>query len=225
MKRLWLADIHANQPAFEAVLAAAGPVDETVFLGDAVGYGPHPEACLRLLGEIGPRAVAGNHDAGVLARNRWCDFVRRRLPAAPAALLAGWPPLLRLPALNGTATIVHHPPGAPYLHPALSESVFAECLRAVPGEIVIAGHSHYPLDRVIGGRRFVCIPAVGQPRNGDPRAGYALERDGNLEFRFVAYDVERVVRDVRRLGLEAAFCERWCRFIRTGYDAGWSRGG
>ena len=49
MKRLWIADIHANLPAFEAVLADAGAVDDIVFLGDIVGFGPNPAECIELL--------------------------------------------------------------------------------------------------------------------------------------------------------------------------------
>ncbi|MBU0606911.1 MAG: metallophosphoesterase family protein, partial [Armatimonadetes bacterium] len=67
MKRLWIADVHANLPAFVAVLADAGAVDEVIFLGDVVGYGPHPAECVDLLARLQPQAVLGNHDAAVLA--------------------------------------------------------------------------------------------------------------------------------------------------------------
>ena len=67
MRRLFIADVHANLPALEAVLRDAGPVDEVVFLGDIVGYGPHPAACVDLLGRLGARAIRGNHDTDTLA--------------------------------------------------------------------------------------------------------------------------------------------------------------
>ena len=66
MKRLLLADIHATLPAFEAVLAAAEDVDEIVCLGDVVGYGPHPAACVELLMSLGAKSVVGNHDLEVV---------------------------------------------------------------------------------------------------------------------------------------------------------------
>ncbi len=46
MRRLWITDVHANLPALEAVLADAGVVDEIICLGDVVGWGPHPSACI-----------------------------------------------------------------------------------------------------------------------------------------------------------------------------------
>lgn len=75
----------------------------------------------------------------------------------------------------------------------------------------------------MNGLRYVCIPPVGQPRNGDPRAGYALEEGGDLSFHFVTYDLDKVVEEVRRIGLEPRFCERWVRFLRAAFDAEWSR--
>jgi len=105
----------------------------------------------------------------------------------------------------------------------MSDLVLARHCRATSGSFVLFGHSHRAIDRTAYGRRFVCVPAVGQPRDGDPRAGYALEVDGELSFRRVAYDVERVVADVRAIGLAPVFTARWTEFLRTGYDSVWSR--
>ena len=65
MRRLWLADVHANLPAFEAVLADAGPVDEVLFLGDIVGYGPNPRECIDAVMKCSV-CLLGNHDQGAL---------------------------------------------------------------------------------------------------------------------------------------------------------------
>lgn len=67
MKRLWIADVHANLPAFEAVLADAGKAGEIVFLGDIVGFGPHPSACADLLIQLDANVILGNHDVSTLA--------------------------------------------------------------------------------------------------------------------------------------------------------------
>ncbi len=233
MRRLWITDVHANLSAFEAVLADAGEVDEVVFLGDIVGYGPHPAACVDLLQQIGPKAIAGNHDAGILAvRSRtsrqtdpvsWDEWTFDRLSAAQLSYLASLPTEMTINFRRGSATAVHHPPGAPYLHPAMPDEVLENCFQTVCGSVVFCGHSHRLIDRTVDGRRFVCLPAVGQQRNGDPRAGYALEESGELDFRFVEFDIERCVADTEKIGLEEAFCRRWIRFIRSGHDAEWSR--
>ena len=66
MKRLIIADIHSNLPALEAVLESSPPVDEIVFLGDIIGYGPHPRECVDVLMSLKARAILGNHDRNIL---------------------------------------------------------------------------------------------------------------------------------------------------------------
>ena len=233
MRRLWIADVHANLPAFEAVLEDAGVVDEIVFLGDIVGYGPHPAACLDLLMGLQVQVVLGNHDAAVLAQRggpaadagplNWDAWTARQLGEAQFAFLAALPDTLALAACGQAALARHHLPGAPYLHPAMPDEVLAPHFERLPGPLVFVGHSHRALDRTLAGRRLVCVPPVGQPRNGDPRAGYALEQEGRVTFRFVTYDVERTVHDTLRIGLPEPFGGRWINFVRTAADAEWSR--
>ena len=233
MRRLWIADVHSNLPAFEAVLRDAGTVDEAVFLGDIVGCGPHPAACVDLLRGLGPRAIVGNHDAAVLAagerprgnsgRVDWDEWTFDQLDRSQHSLLEGLPEQLTIASCGLEARVLHNPAGAAYLHPAMPDPVLAGHLEAVPGPLVVFGHSHRWIDRTIGGRRFVCIPPVGQPRNGDPRAGYAVECDGHLTPHFVTYDVDRTAGDVQAIGMENSYTERWIRFLRTGFDTEWSR--
>ncbi len=233
MKRLWLADVHANLPAFEAVLDDAGPADEIIFLGDIIGYGPHPAACVDLLRDLSPRAVLGNHDAAVLALQgdaraqgtafHWDLWTLRQLSEAQLAFLQALPETLPLSACGQEALARHQVPGAPYLHPAMPDEVLAAHVGEMPAPLLLCGHSHRALDRMVAGRRLVCLPPVGQPRNGDRRAGYAIEQAGRLTFHFTPYDVERVAADVARLGLPEPFCQRWINFVRSATDPQWSR--
>ncbi|MFH1566520.1 MAG: metallophosphoesterase family protein [Gemmatimonadota bacterium] len=232
MRRLFLADVHANLPAFEAVLEQAGPADEVYFLGDVVGCGPHPSACVDLLDSLGARALCGNHDAAVLAAagaagypragdwDHWtCAQLRpdqRRYLASLASRLTVW-------SCGRQATLIHRSAAAHYLHPDMADDLVAAYFDGVPGEAVYCGHSHRLLDRTLEGRRLVCLPPVGQPRNRDPRAGYAVEEDGRLRFGFVEYEVERVVGDLGRIGLPAAYRRRWESFLRQAWDPEWSR--
>lgn len=84
MRRLLIADVHANLPAFEAVLRDAGPVDEVVFLGDIVGFGPHPAEC-KLMPSLLPPAL--EHDGvrirGEVDRPRRRGDWQRRMPCVP----------------------------------------------------------------------------------------------------------------------------------------------
>ncbi len=233
MKRLWLADVHANLPAFEAVVRDAGEIDEVVFLGDIVGYGPHPSGCMDMLNQLEAKAVLGNHDASVLAvRGRtarranpldWDEWTFDQLNESQLSYLAALPSEMAIVSCGLNIKAMHHPAGVPYLHPAMPDSVLANHLQTVRHPVIFCGHSHRPIDRTVDGCRYVCIPPVGQPRNGDNRAGYAVENNGALMFRSVTYDIERVVFDVRRIGLGDEFCQRWISFLRTGFDVGWSR--
>lgn len=233
MRRLWIADVHANLPAFEAVLADAGAADDFVFLGDIVGCGPHPSACIDLLRGLDAKVILGNHDAAVLAVGAraprrsnsldWDGWTFDQLDESQLSYLASLPTELAVDFCGASAQAMHHPPGAPYLHPAMPDSVLARHLHAVPYPVVLCGHSHRHIDRTVNGRRYVCVPPVGQPRNGDTRAGYAVEKDGDLAFSFVPYDIERVVIDVQSVGLADEYCQRWIRFLRTGSDVEWSR--
>ena len=235
MRRLLIADVHANLPAFEAVLRDAGAVDEVIFLGDIVDYGPHPAQCVDLLRSLGARAVVGNHDLQVLAVApctdapqepvNWLQWTCRQLSDAHLAYIAGLPAELSVRTMDGGDEFraLHRPAGAPYLHPAMSDAELAQHCRSAPGPFVVFGHSHRPIDRTVGGRRLVCLPPVGQPRDGDPRAGYALQTGGTLSFHRVAYDVESVIADVCAIGLDPAFTARWVEFLRTGFDDEWSQ--
>jgi len=233
MRRLWIADVHANLPAFEAVLADAGAVDDIVFLGDIVGCGPHPSACVDLLRQLKAKAILGNHDISVLAvmghaarRSNpvaWDEWTFDQLNESQVSYLQTLPSELTIPFRGANAKAIHHPPGVPYLYPAMPDSVLAKHLQTVSDPVVFCGHSHRQIDRTVNGCRYVCIPPVGQSRNGDARSGYAVENNGTLVFRFVPYDIERVVADIQRIGLADEYCQRWITFLRTGFDVEWSR--
>jgi predicted phosphodiesterase len=225
--------VHANLPALEAVLAQVGSVDETVFLGDLVGYGPHPSACIDLLRDLGVVAVLGNHDAAVLAvgqlkdkRSRptlWDEWSFDQLDALQTAYLASLPESLplRFGAAEGQA--MHHPAGAAYLHPDMPDLALAQQLGGVKASLILCGHTHRWIDRTVDGLRYICIPSIGQPRDRDTRAAYVIEIDGALSLHRVGYDLERVARDIQAIGLEETFCQRWIGFLRTAYDPEWSR--
>ncbi len=233
MRRLWIADVHANLPAFEAVIDDAGSVDEVLFLGDVVGCGPHPAACVDLLQRLNARAVLGNHDAAVLAAGassapratpvNWDTWTFDQLDEPQLSHLGALPEELDLDFGGIRARVMHNPLGAPYLHPSMPDRVLASRLPALSHEVTLCGHSHRQIDRTVNGCRYICIPPVGQPRNGDTRAGYAMETDGALDFQFVSYDVERVMTDVRQIGLDDTYCHRWIAFLRTASDPEWSR--
>ena len=233
MRRLFLADVHANLPAFEAVLNDAGPFDEAVFLGDIVDCGPHPAECVALLADIGARCIVGNHDEGVLTAGAvpgryqehvdWQRWTYDRLSASQRAYIASFPKTRCITSCGRQVLLIHQVAGAPYLHESMTDEQVARHFSSVEGAAVYTGHSHRLIDRTVRGERYVCFRAVGQHRDRDTRAGYAVEEDGVLHHRTVAYDVERVARDTERIGLEPEFTARFAAFVRTAHDSEWSR--
>ena len=219
MKIALLSDIHANLTALEAVLqdAAAAGVDGGAWVaGDIVGYGPDPNECIDRLRDDAEVAVAGNHDLAAIGSITTAEFnpvaasaanwTAGELTDVSRSYLEGLPRKYEQPPF----TIVHGSPRDPVWEYLLT----VEAARAnldhfsTPGCMV--GHSHLqflihmagripkpaptPLNRPldIGPERFYVNPgSVGQPRDGDPRAGYAiLDRDNEtVEFRRVEYDI------------------------------------
>ncbi len=203
-----------------------------LFLGDAVGYGPFPKECVERLAELGDRLVGirGNHDHALatgidVAMNslaRVCaEWTRTVLGTAELAWLGGLP---TDHAEEGWLA-VHGAPKDPqrflaYVYDLTYEDNL-EHLRRSRTPICFHGHTHVQLVHVelaggaskLAGERTVELNrkhtwlvnpgSVGQPRDGDPRAAYALwnQRTGELRSLRVAYDLERTLAAVRAADL------------------------
>jgi diadenosine tetraphosphatase ApaH/serine/threonine PP2A family protein phosphatase len=223
-----LADIHANLEALDAVTAAAeaAGAEEFVCLGDVVGYGPDPVACLDAVRARCPAVVLGNHDEAVAAGGgrgylpadgRQVALVHHAaLDEERRAWLAGLPLRIDRPY----ATFVHASPADPGgWHRLDSYPVLRAQFDAFVGPICFVGHSHIPGvvgDRIgalrvrPGGRFLVNAGSVGQPRDGDPRAAFVLHDTEafSAEVVRVRYDVARTAAKIVAAGLPAALGER-----------------
>jgi diadenosine tetraphosphatase ApaH/serine/threonine PP2A family protein phosphatase len=231
-----LSDIHANLEALRAVLEdAADRTDGVVCLGDLVGYGPDPEPCVELLAGRAAALVAGNHEhaVGGLLDLRWfnryaraaAEWTRERLDADHHAYLAGLP----LTRAVEDATLVHASPAQPdawdYLVTAADGFAVFE---AFATRVCFVGHSHQPAVWSLGssgpehadapgevtfeaGRRYIVnVGSVGQPRDRDPRAAYAVwdaER-GRVSIRRVPYDHAVTRGKIVRAGLPRFLADR-----------------
>ncbi|UTF54452.1 metallophosphoesterase family protein [Natronosalvus rutilus] len=210
-------DVHGNLPALEAVLADLPDVDALVCAGDVVGYNPWPAECVDRLRDLKVPTVMGNHDravarettfrfnamaaAGVeLARERLTDDQREWLASLPDERLA----------FDDQVKIVHGHPADPdrYTYPRDFSPRLLE-----DESVLVLGHTHVQhVERYAEG--VVVNPgSVGQPRDGDPRAAYAvLDLDAlEVETRRVAYDVERVQQAVAEAGLPEKIGTRLAR--------------
>lgn len=204
MRILVVSDIHSNWPALAAIRE---PHDVCLMLGDLVDYGPDPGPCVRWAMERAHHAIRGNHDHGV-AQNvpvtgeggyRYLTRVSR--PHQWASLAREEREyLLRLPltrrlVLNGKRfLLVHGTPRDPLDEYVMKDpEVWAKRLRSVDADIVCVGHSHMQFNLNVG-RTIVLNPgSVGQPRDGDPRAAYAVIDGGRIELKRVEYPIEETV--------------------------------
>jgi putative phosphoesterase len=209
---LVISDIHANWPALAAI---DEPHDVCLMLGDLVDYGPDPTACVRWSIEHAHYAIRGNHDHGV-AQNvpvegeegyRYLTRVSRPLQWASLGsderryLLRL--PLTRRVTLDGRRfLLVHATPRDPldeYL--MKNPEAWARRVESAEVDIVCVGHSHMQFNLMAGGTVVLNPGSVGQPRDGDPRAAYAIIEDGRIELKRVAYPVEQTIARVEGTSL------------------------
>jgi len=228
-----VSDIHANRPAWEAVLIdlRAQGVDEIICLGDVVGYGPSPAEVLESLYANVHHFVLGNHDAalcGVIdaaafndGARRLLDWTQGQLDAKARAFLHRLPLVIKGAGFRCAHAELARPGRFGYIiDPDDALPSWAACNE----QLLFVGHTHDPAIFVVGGsgrphrldpcdfsleegkRYIVNVGAVGQPRDDDPRAGYAIVDDqvGNVLFRRVPFDIEGYRRDVTRAGIGIA---------------------
>lgn len=228
-----LSDLHANLEASEAVLEEAErrEADAIVCLGDVVGYGPDPSETVELVRQRCEMTILGNHDAAV-AQNAAMHVLPKDGQAAARlhqALLSDdqleW--LAALP-YTGTAygtTLAHAAPRQPDAWPRLdSFSALQSQFDAFDTPICFVGHSHKPavvsdslgVFQVRAGHRFlVDVGSVGQPRDHDPRASFAVfdTEAFTLDIVRVHYDVARTASKIVRRGLPPSLSERLRRGV------------
>jgi predicted phosphodiesterase len=230
-----LSDIHSNLVALDAVLAAAGPVDAVWHLGDVVGYGPDPNGVVARLAELGAVGVRGNHDAAACGGSEIDWFnpdARRAMEWTRTAITDDTRAWLEAQPERRTADgceLVHGSPREPIWEYVTSVPVARANLALLTTLIGLHGHTHIPVafveeDGRIGvvspgdgselelrGRRGLLNPgSVGQPRDGDATASYAIldPEAGRISWHRVGYDIDVVQAAMRSAGLPASLSSR-----------------
>lgn len=227
MRILLLADIHSNWPALSAIREE---YDVCLMLGDLVDYSTDPDPCVRWSQEHATLAIRGNHDHAVVQRVAARGGVGLRNLAAATRPLQ-WellqPPqmkyLSRLPLLQyvrfGTLNLllVHATPRDPldeYL--PIDKPHWSEALKNVEADIICVGHTHIPFELEVDNKRVINPGSVGQPRDGDPRASYAILDGDRVEFRRVKYDIDATLRQMAAVGVEPWAIEMNAEMLRNG---------
>ena len=234
MRLAVFSDVHSNLEALHAVLGSCRDTgaDRLLCLGDLVGYGADPNACVELVRQSACLVLAGNHDhaaAGLEAPRYFNPMALSAILWTSNTLLdchARYLAALPLSESEGDAFYTHsspqNPEAWPYIH--IPEEGRA-ALAFTNARICFVGHSHHPFlcsdagAEVIGEGKADLVPterylintgSVGQPRDGDPRAAFALwdQEAGRLELHRVPYDLETAQHKIRSAGLPELLAER-----------------
>ncbi len=233
-----IADIHGNLEAFEQVRPLLESVDTVCCLGDIVGYGPNPSECIELFQQIPNTAVVGNHDLGSVGKislydfnsdaRQACNWTRGQLTDSQNDYLKGLP----LQAEIGKdILLVHGSPRDPVWEYLLSPKDAEINFNRHNFRICFVGHTHIPaiFQKPTSGeceivrpevnqprqlnkkmRYVINVGSIGQPRDGDPRASFAIFEEGTntIEFFRVAYPVGKTQEKMKDKGLSPFLISR-----------------
>jgi diadenosine tetraphosphatase ApaH/serine/threonine PP2A family protein phosphatase len=226
MRTLIISDIHANLVALEAVLADASPFDVAWCLGDLVGYGPNPNECVERIAQLpNLQCVLGNHDAAAVGRievdafnpeaRKTVLWAQDKLTSANKEYLKSLPERVNLEHI----TLVHGSPFRPIWEYLLDTRTATISFEFFDTPYCFVGHTHLPVlyhlpdDRqtaqlivpehvsqmTLAPRAILNPGSVGQPRDRDPRAAYAILdlTDYTWEWHRVEYDIQSVQERMR----------------------------
>ena len=231
-----LSDVHANLEALEAVLKDVDRrgIRDILFLGDAVGYGPDPNECIDRLTARCKVLLAGNHDRAAIgltdttyfntyARNA-IEWTMKALTQKNKEILGSWP--FEKEMKDEDILLVHSTPKEPAEWHYLLTLWDAEInFKYFDNKFCFLGHSHQPFvieklpsgelathkdgTRIKEGSRYIInTGSVGQPRDGDPRACYAIMNGGDIDIVRISYDIASVQGKMKREHLPGPLIER-----------------
>jgi putative phosphoesterase len=242
---LILSDIHGNTDALKAVLEHANRWDSIWVIGDLVDYGPEPQIVIDMIRDIKPDFILmGNHDYAV-AFNVDCrcapnihdlsEYTRkyisyRLISRDQIEWLKGLAIKMEKTIEGKKVLAVHGSPRNPlygYIEPsmsldeikfALTPSLYALKPRPVERDIVVIGHSHKPMKIYVDNILVINPGSVGQPRDGIPKASYAVfnTEQSVFEIHRVEYDIEKVVGKLRSLKIEDRYMQWLEKILKTG---------
>jgi len=232
-----LGDIHGNLEALDVVLAALEKerIDQMIAVGDFVGYGADPHLCIQSIRKIkGLIAVAGNHDWAVVGKIPLTIFnalaveailwTREQLTAEDNAYLKDLPLVIKTEELMVVHGSLNAPERFDYI---LTLDQALETLKLQETKVCFIGHTHVPgifcngKDKpyMAGGNTchveddvhtLINVGSVGQPRDKDTRAAYAVYDTGTREVKIhrISYDVNKSAKKILSAGLPPILAER-----------------
>jgi len=174
--------------------------------------------------------VRGNHDDAVVSaepapwKARWRvtaeatkQFTASVLSEPQKVYIRNLPLRLRVERQGISFFLIHATPSDPlYGHHSPESSEWASEVKIAAAQVLLVGHSHVPFIRSVGGAVVVNPGSIGQPRNGDIRASYAVWQDGQFSLRTYAYPLEETVRKIRALSFSPEVEQDLISILQTG---------
>ena len=207
----FISDVHGNFPALLAVfdeLDALG-IREVISLGDTAGYYPMINECVDLMRKRSVKSILGNHDHYLVngissdrsaTVNSAIEYQRVVISAGNFSWLKNAPLFFDEPDFFAV-----HGGICDYLEEYTTAPVFTE---SGGRALFLCGHTHMQQLSERNGKVFCNPGSVGQPRDGDPKAAFAvLYENGKIELRRTAYDIDRIADATEAAGFERRFYE------------------
>jgi putative phosphoesterase len=231
-----ITDLHGNVPALEAALGRIDElgVDSVYCGGDLVGYGPRPNEICRMIEARGIPTIAGNYDYAIARDLDDCGcfyptpkdretgqgsvaWTLEHTDERSKRFMHDLPFDLRFELAGKRVRLVHGSPRRvnEYLLEDRAASTLERIAQLADCDILIFGHTHTPWIREYGSVLFVNCGSVGKPKDGDPRASFALleEQEGDVSVLIerVGYDADAVADQIRAVGLPPVLADQLVR--------------
>ena len=228
-----ITDIHANLPALREVLARIEQLGiERIYCGgDLVGYGPHPNEVCALIEDLRIPTIYGNYDYAIGRDLEDCgcayvtqhdrelgqqsvDWTLAHTDQRSKDFMRGLPFDLRFKLGAKHVRLVHGSPRKvnEYLFEDKPARTFERIAAGADCDVLAFGHTHKPWIHGYGGVLFVNCGSIGKPKDGDPRAAFAILNTDGVEvtahIERITYDAESVARELAARGLPAEYAEK-----------------
>lgn len=216
-----ISDIHSNLEALNTVLKEIedSGIKKIYCCGDIVGYGPEPNECVELINKKNIPSVMGNHDIACVSlqdKESFTEAAQTAIEWSSKILTKQNKAFLFNQPKNLEVDNIHFVHGSPLQYlwdrvfPDTSKKELNEFLNHVKKDILIIGHTHFPFVKRLKERLVINAGSVGQPRDGDCRASFAVldtERKKADIFR-LSYDINKTAEKIKKSGLPKFLAER-----------------
>ncbi len=197
-----ISDLHSNLEALEAVLKdiQSKKISKIFCCGDIVGYNTNPNEVCELLEKKQVTCILGNHDQAILSKDySWFNSVaevalqwtQENISKKSTSFLKSLSTFHEEIIENKKHFFVH---GSPedhlyqYVFPGVSDKILEKFLKSTKADVLVMGHTHFPFTRKLGNKLVVNPGSVGQPRDNNPKASYAIMDGLEASIRRVPYD-------------------------------------